>query len=344
MTPVMKVAAALAFAVLAACAATPPQLLTPPDWVGGAAVRYPAASFLLGRGAANDLNEAIDGARADLAAGLAVEVPAMTAAVQTFALDQPEARNPGAADERLRLDVARSVAARTDQLVRGAQIAETWRDPATDQDHVLAVLPRAVVVQRLQADIQALDAATAAELVTARGGGDPFAAIAATERAMRAQMERAAVQHQLQRVDAAAGAGTPERWSVVLLRNERADLIARLRIRPQAAGDETAAVAAALAAALGEAGFSVVEEGPADYTLAAVLDLGEPGLRDGAYRIAGSLEAVLGDTAGQVRGTRRWEIVAAAAEPQRAYQEAMDEVEAILERDLLPTLVGFAAR
>lgn len=342
MNTVMKTGIALVLAVLTGCAATPPAPVTPPDWVSGAAARYPAASFLLGRGAAGNLNDAGDRARADLAKGLEVEIRVETSDVQTFALDRPDARAPGTSEERMRLDVTRSIATRTDQIVRGVQIAETWRDPATATDHALAVLPRAAAMQALQADIRALDDATAAEIAHARGAGDPFAAIAAADRAMRMQMERAAVQRLLQVVDP-SGHGIPERWSFAQLRNDRSGLIARLRIRPQAAGDETQAVAVALAGALGEAGFTVVEEGAADYTLAAVLELEDLGMREGWYWITGNLEIVLGDAAGQVRGSHRWELKSSGQDPQLAYQRALDDVESTLDHELLSTLVSFTA-
>jgi hypothetical protein len=310
--------------------------------VSGAAVRYPAASFLLGRGAADNLNDASDRARADLAKGLQVEIQVETSDVQTFALDQPVARTPGAPEEHLRLDVSRSIATRTDQILRGVQIAETWRDPATATDHALAVLPRAAAMQALQADIGTLDAATAAEIARARGAGDPFTAIAAADRAVRNQVERAAVQRLLQVVDP-SGHGVPERWTVAQLRNDRNSLITRLRIRPDAAGDETDEVAVVLAGALGEAGFTVVVEGPSDYTLVAVLDLTDLGLREDWYWFTGSLEIVLGDATGQVRGSHRWEIKSSGQDPQLAHQRAMDEVESTLDRELLTTLVSFAA-
>ena len=342
MNGITKIGAALCLAGATACATTPPAPATPPDWVSGAAARYPAASYLLGRGAADTLNDAIDRARADLAKGLEVEIRVESSDVQTFALDQPDARTAGVSEERMRLEVTRSVATRTEQIVRGVQIAETWRDPATAADHALAVLPRAAAMQSLQADILALDEATAAEIARARGAADPFAAIAAADRAVRHQLERAAVQRLLQVVDP-SGHGLPERWTFTQLRNDRNALITRLRIRPDAAGDETQAVAVALAGALGEAGFTVVNEGPADYTLVAVLELTDLGLREGWYWFTGTLEIVLGDAAGQVRGSHRWDLKSSGQDPRLAYQRAMTEVESTFDRELLATLVSFAA-
>jgi hypothetical protein len=342
MNSIMQAGAALILALLAACATTPPAPVAPPDWVSGTAARYPAAAFLLGRGAADNLNDAIDRARADLAKGLEVEIQVETSDVQTFALDQPDARAPGASEERMRLDVTRSIATRTDQIVRGVQIAETWRDPATAADHALAVLPRAAAMQALQGDIRTLDDATAAEIARARGAGDPFAAIGAADSALRNQLERAAVQRLLQVVDP-SGHGLPERWTIAQLRNDRNSLLNRLRIRPDAAGDETQAVAVALSGALGEAGFTVVEDGAVDYTLVAVLELTDLGMREGWYWLTGRLEIVLGDAAGQVRGSHRWELKSSGQDPRLAYQRALDEVESILDRELLPTLMSFAA-
>lgn len=336
-----KTGIALGLAVLAACASAPPAPVTPPDWVSGDAARYPAGSFLLGRGAADNLNDASDRARADLAKGLAVEIRIESSDVQTFALDQPDPRTPGVSEERMRLEVSRAIATQTDQLVRGVQITETWRDPASKTDHALAVLPRGAAMQSLQAELRALDDAVAAEIARARAAGDPFTAIAAADRAMRAQLERDSVQRQLQVVDP-SGHGIPGRWSFAQLRSDRNALITRVRIRPGAAGDEMQAVAVTLAGSLGEAGFTVVEQGAADYTLAAVLELGDPALKDGWYWVMGSLEIVLGDMAGQARGSHRWDIKTSAQDPALAHRRALDEVETVLDRALLPTLLSFS--
>lgn len=337
----IKTGIALGLAVLAACASAPPEPVAPPDWVSGDAARYPAGAFLLGRGSADNLNDAGDRARADLAKGLAVEIKVETSDVQSFALDQPDPRKPGASEERMRLDVSRDIATRTDQIVRGVRIAETWRDPVTRTDHALAVLPRAAAMQSLQSEIRALDDAVAAGIARARAADDPLAAIAAANGALRAQLERDAVQRQLQVIDP-AGHGIPARRSYAQLRSDRDALITRLRIRPGAAGDEMQAVAVALVGSLGEAGFTVVEQGAADYTLAAVLELGDPVARDGWFWVMGNLEIVLGDMAGQVRGSHRWDIKTSAQDPGIARQRALDEVETVLDRELLATLLSFS--
>ncbi|MCC6209111.1 MAG: LPP20 family lipoprotein [Gammaproteobacteria bacterium] len=341
MNTLMKTGVALSLAVLAACASAPRAPVAPPDWVSGDAARYPASSFLLGRGSADNLNDAIDRARADLAKGFAVEVRVETSDVQTFALDQPDPRMPGVSEERMRLEVSRAIATHTSQVVRGVQVAETWRDPASKMDHALVALQRAAAMQSLQAELRALDDSVAAEITRARAAGDPFTAIAAADRAMRMQLERDTVQRQLQVVDP-SGHGVPAHLSFAQLRGDRNALITRLRIRPGAAGDEMQAVAVMLAGSLGEAGFTVVEDGAADYTLAAVLELGDPVLKEGWYWVMGSLEVVLGDMTGQVRGSHRWDIKASAQDPAIAHQRALDEVETVLDRELLFTLLSFS--
>lgn len=329
-------------ALLTACGSAPPREEGPPDWVSGAAAGYPAGSYLLGRGAAADLNDAMDRARADLAQGLEVEIRMESSDVQTFALESDVSRREQT-DERMKLEVTRRIASRTDQIIRGVQIAETWRDATAATNHALAVLPRASAMLALRADIDTLDRATMVEIERARAAADPLAAIAAADRAVQHQVERAAVQQMLQVVDP-SGHGIPSRWSVAQLRADRQGLITRLRIRPHTAGDETQAVAVALGGALGEAGFTVVENGPADYTLAAVLALTDLGMRDGWYWVTGRLEVVLGDQAGQARGSHRWDIKASGQDARLAHQRALDEVETTLDHELLATVIAFSAK
>src|SRR5687767_2572429 len=107
---------ALCVSLLPGCASNPHA----PDWVNGTPAKYASAQYLSGRGQAASGEEARDRARADLAKTFEVNVSVESEDVQAFrsgAGGQYEGRS------------ARRIATRTDRVVEGMEIAETWQDP-----------------------------------------------------------------------------------------------------------------------------------------------------------------------------------------------------------------------
>src|SRR5690349_104932 len=116
--------------VLAGCATA----ASTPDWVSGPAAKYPAGQYLIGRGEAASGEDARDRARADLAKTFQVDVAVESEDVQAFRAAAGGGQYEGSSTRR--------VATRTEQLVEGVEIAETWRDPKSGTYHALAALPR----------------------------------------------------------------------------------------------------------------------------------------------------------------------------------------------------------
>ena len=104
--------------LLFGCASTP----STPDWINGKSAKYPDNQYLVGRGQADVPEDARNRARADLAKILEVAISAKSSDVTTFSSGPA-----GGTDSQ----VSRSIATRTDQIVRGIQIPETWQNPQT---------------------------------------------------------------------------------------------------------------------------------------------------------------------------------------------------------------------
>ncbi len=113
---------ALMFSFLSGCASKPPVA---PDWISGDSVKYSSAQYLMGRGQAVPQEEARDRARADLAKIFQVAVIAESEDVQKFKTDPA---GPGQYESH----ASRSISTRTEQIIRGIQIAELWQDPVSN--------------------------------------------------------------------------------------------------------------------------------------------------------------------------------------------------------------------
>jgi len=177
----------------------------PPDWVNGKSAKYPDNQYLVGRGQADAQEDARNRARADLAKILEVGISAKSSDVTSF--------SSGAEGAKTESQVSRSIATRTDQIVRGIQIPETWQDPQTKSTYALAVLPRSQAAMGLRADIDRLDAATRGYVAQARNAPDLLAQVASASKALDSQRERDAVQQTLQVVDVTGRGVEPEQNS-----------------------------------------------------------------------------------------------------------------------------------
>jgi hypothetical protein len=310
------------------CASAP----STPDWVNGKSAKYPDNQYLVGRGQADAQEDARNRARADLAKILEVGVSAKSSDVTSF--------NSGAEGAKTESQVSRSIVTRTEQIVRGIQIPETWQDPQTKSVYALAVLPRSQAAMGLRADIDRLDAATRGYVAGARSAPDLLAQVASASRALDSQRERDAVQRTLQVIDVTGLGVAPEQNSGQLAADLDA-LLKRVRMKPQAPASQE--LERMLSAALSAAGFVPEAGTAAPYVLFGSLQFDDLGVIDGWYWMRGTLEVQLTDTAsGKVRGNKRWEIKTSSPQKATAQRRTLDEADATLKRELRPTILGFA--
>ena len=325
--------------LLGACATTKENGKRAPDWVNGVSSRYPAAQYLIGRGAAANLDDAKDRARADLAKIFEVGISAESSDIQTF--ERVSAGNNGASESKGQLQISRNIQTRTDRVIRGVEIADLWKDPQSGTQYALAVLRRLQAAQTLRDDIDRLDEATRIYVDKTNAEKDPLKRIAAASRAVEAQIERANAQRTLQVIDV-TGRGVPPPWPLAQLRSERETLIQDLTLATRGAGPDGDTIHDILDGAVSAAGFTLKSPGQAKFTLTAALDIGDIEQREGWYWKKGTLEISLSDSDNKVRGTRRWNIKSSALSRNDAQRRALDQVDKILKGDLRAVLISFA--
>lgn len=305
-----------------------------PDWVSGTAAKYPNAHYLIGRGQGASGEEARDRARADLAKIFEVNVAVESEDVQAF-----RSASGGQYDGHSQ----RRIVTRSERVLEGVEIAETWRDAATGAQHALAVLPRAKAATALRQEIARLDSATQLQLDRARSAQDLLIKIGAAAQALSAQSERIAYQKSLRIVEA-SGRGDEPAISVARLQADLDALLKRVKLAPRVAAGANDGVASVVKGAVAASGFLADTGATPDYVLEAALSLDDLGAQEGWYWQRGTLEVRLIETATQrVRGTQRWSIKASALAREGAVQRALGQVDQILKKELRSTLIGFAA-
>jgi hypothetical protein len=306
-----------------------------PDWVNGNASQYPASTYLTGHGQSDNMATARDRARADLAKNFTVNVSEQSSDTSSYSQNSADA---GPAKNSL--DVSRNINTRTEQVLSGVEIAQTWQDPKSLQFYALATLSRAKAAAALRQQIGDLDAGTAASLNQAQNSSDLFDKIAAAGEAVDSQQTRAGLQKELQVVDP-SGMGIPSSWSLAKLQADRSALLKQLQIAPAADGRDADAVKKVLAGALSDSGFTVADG--ANYTMTADLEYSDLPPQGGWYWISGTLQVTMNGTDSRAHGVRRWDLKVSGSNKQLAQQRLMDQVAEYLQHDVQGTVLAFAS-
>ncbi len=318
---------ALSISLLTGCA----SIGGTPDWISGAPSRYSSSQYLIGRGQADSGEEARDRARADLAKTFEVSVAVESEDVQAFRSGQYEGSS------------SRRITARTERVVEGIEIAETWKDPTSKTYHVLAVLPRLKAGTTLRQEIGRLDDATRQQLDRARDAQDLLLKIAAAAQAVSLQSDRAALQKTLRVVDP-AGVGSETSVNLDKLRADLDALLKRVKLAPGVTPDATPGLEAIVKGALASAGLLADTSDKPEFMLEGSLALEDLGRRDGWYWQRGTLEVKLIEAAtNRVRGSKRWPLKSSALTHEGAIQRALSQADAALKKELRSTVIGFAA-
>ncbi len=321
--------------LMAACASTDRGPDSPPDWINGKSSQFPGSQYLIGRGQASQRDVAADRARADLAKNIEVQVVAQS---RDTVSAQRRTQDGEVAGETFSETASRDIVTRTRQVIRGARVSDTWRDPKRGDFHVLATLNRAQAARRLRDEISLLDDRARAAIERARQVDDLLQKIAAAQRAVDAQLQRNELQRVL-RVVGLSGQGVPPKWSLADLQAELLDLQSRLKIRVQA---NDGALASVVAGGLTAAGFMTGSEEEALYTLQARFSAGPVARREGWYWLRGNLELKLVDRGDNVRGTASWPLKVSAQEKALLQQRLMQLIDRTLEDELRAVILGFA--
>jgi hypothetical protein len=323
---------ALMLSLLSGCASQPSAT---PDWIAGDSAKYSSAQYLIGRGQAAAQEQARDRARADLSKIFQVAVIAESEDVQKFKTDPA---GPG----QYQGQASRSITTRTEQIVRGIQIAEMWQDPVSKSHYALAVLPRLQAAASLRQQISQLDEVTGTHIEQSRKNIDLFLKIAAANLALESQQERDSLQKSLQIVDT-VGRGLEAKWNSAKLKSDLDELLKRVRISSKVVAGSTHGLEDVVAGALAKAGFMIETGQNPDFGLQAKMELVDLGLQEGWYWQRGVLEVTLTEAAsGRVRGTKRWNIKSNAQDKENAIKRALNQADEILKQELRGTIIDMA--
>jgi len=310
-----------------------------PDWIYGNSSKYPPAKYLSGKGQDKYQAVARDRARADLAKIFEVRIQEQSED-KTRANRQTE---NGKTSLKLEASASRNISSRTDQIISGIEIAETWQDKASKQFHVLAVLDRMKAGNILRDNINQLDDVTSQAIRRARQSDNLLRKIGLAHTALQAQLEREIYDKQLKIVDY-SGRGLSSPYNLATLASDRDALLKRLSIRTRISADPIGGLDDTLKAAVSAAGFTPANDSKAGYILDAKLVLSENKDAQGWYWQRGTLEINLVQAGSQqAQGSKRWNIKESSQDRAISKKRVRDRIDKILKTELRKTIISFGS-
>ncbi len=318
--------------LVSACVSAGPK----PDWVEGDAGFYPNSEYMTATGSASNAELAKNRALANLSKIFETHVKE----ISTTKIDTQVSLRNGSESVSKNTHLAQQIQVRTDKIIKGARIAETWKDKTVFTYHSLAVLDRAQAGNNIKTEMSRLDSETKVMLDRSQSQKDILLSLSALDKAVNLQNQRLTLQKMLKVIDT-RGKGKPSNWNLAELSNRLESKLQTLRMGAKVENDPIGKLDQALKSAMGNAGFPA-RNNSTQFSLVASLDVQDLGFRQGWYWLRGKLTMKLVEANGKVRGRKQWLLKVSALQQNDAQSRLMTQASKKLNADLKNAILEFA--
>lgn len=320
-----------------ACAGAPKISSGPkPDWVDGDAGFYPNSKYMTATGSASNAERAKDRALANLSKIFETHIRENSTTKSDTRVHIENGKENYTKDHHL----AQQISVRTDKVIQGARIAETWQDKTVFVYHSLAVLDRQQAGNNIRQEMNRIDEETQIEFERSQSQSDPLLSMAALDKALGLQKQREVFQKTLKVIDL-SGRGRPSPWNMADLRGQLESKLQSLHFTAAVDNDPIGRLDQALRSAMGNAGFPATNNS-ANFTLVASLDVQDLGMRQGWYWLRGKLSIKLLEPGGKVRGRKQWPLKVSALQRNDSESRLMTQVSKTLNQQLKDAIIAFS--
>ncbi len=307
-----------------------------PDWVESSAGFYPNNQYMTATGSAGNAELAKNRALGNLSKIFETHIKESS----TTRLDTQVLVKNGSESVSKNTHLAQQIQVRTDKIINGARIAETWKDETIFTHHALAVLDRVQAGNNIKSEMSRIDGETQSMLKRSRSQADVLLSLAALDKAVVLQYERQTLQKTLKVIDT-RGKGAPAKWNLAELSGQLENKLQTLKIGTAVDNDPIGKLNQLLKSSMGNAGFPAAN-GAAKFTLVANLDVQDLGFRQGWYWLRGKLSVKMVEANGKIRGRKQWPLKVSALQHNDAESRLMTEVNKKLNAELKSTILEFA--
>jgi hypothetical protein len=307
-----------------------------PDWVNAEAKHYPNAQYVVANGSADNPETAKQRALGNLSK--VFELHIRESATTTQDVQSHKQAGVETVSSTQRIDSRVNVS--TSKIIDGARIAEQWQHPEDRTYYALAVLDRQQAGNNIRGQIDELDAESRIELDRVGKEADPLLQVAALQRVLNNQEQRAALQKTLKVIDL-SGRGAEPVWNRAQLRAQMDQALAALRMTAEIIGDPIGDLEVVLRGAMAHAGM-VAATAPGGYRLQLGVDAEPVFQQQNWHWQRATMKLSLIGADGKVRGSQSWPLKVSASQPSQLSARLRSKVQQTLNEQLSGAVMGFA--
>ena len=304
---------------LSACTGKPQTLKNKPHWLDADHENYSSTSHLIGRSHYKYTHRAKEMAKDNLIETLSIK---LTDKYSDF------------------IYISQTINVGTEKLRNAIKIAETWKDPITDDVYVLAVINRQSAAKILTNEISHLDDLTRDKIEKATIDKNKFNKLSYAYQALNTQLKRNATEKAIY-LAYPESKTIPFVWKQAKLDTDFKKLLNRMRIRPLVSHDKTGSLKKILTDAFKNIGIPIDNSPSADHVLQASLNITTKKSEFGLTSKA-KLDITLVKKNGKKQGNHSWSLNILSANAENTAADIKQNLNEILNKELLNILLGFA--
>lgn len=308
-----------------------------PAWVESEAERYPNNLYISSTGSASDAELAKDRALANLSKVFEARIDETSTTKSDTYVSLHNMKETIAKKNKL----SQLIRVTTDNVIKGAQIVESWKDDELAMFYALAVLDRKQAKNNILDEINRLDEETNVEIENIKFQNDTLLKIAGLDKLVSLQQNRLSL-HNMLKIINLHGRGYPSEWQLSDFKTQLENELTLLKISAVVDGDSISTeLTKILKSSMANSGFPAIDE--SDYTLTLRLSVNDLGFQQGWYWKRAKLIIELAKSSGQIIEQKEWSLKVSALQKEDAQSRLMTQISNKLNADLRSLIIGAAS-
>lgn len=306
-----------------------------PDWILGESSDYPKEDYVSSIGAASNLPEAQNRARAGISNYFAISVKETIKYSDSTEFEWIKHLVP-----QRRTAIEKEIVDSMTNSMGEISLVKEWRDVKKGIYYVLGVIERDRLISKLKTEIDNLDNITNKAIKISNTDESQLRRFKMASRAIKAQRQRSLLQVQLMIMNSEKK-GVPYRWTVRDLEPHRRNLIPKVKVEVTSQGAFQFETKMAIEKTLKAEGFNTMRRGPLKIT--SVMRTKNLGEKNGWHWFEGQLQLRILENNYRVIGEKTWLLKISAGGEKAAEARMLAKAKEVIIYELPDLLLDYVS-
>lgn len=306
-----------------------------PDWILGESSDYPKEEYVSSIGAASNLPEAQNRARAGISNYFSISVKETIKYSDSTEFEWIKHQVP-----QKRQELEQAIVDSMTQSLGEVKLVNEWRDQKKGIYYVLGVVERENLINKLKVEIDNLDDVTNKAIKLSNTDESQLRRFKMASRAIKAQRKRSLLQVQLM-VMSNDKKGVPYRWTIRDLEPHRRNLIPKVKVQTTSRGAFQFETKMAIEKTLKAEGFITMRQG--SLKIASAMTIRNLGEKNGWHWLEGQLNLKILEDNHRVIGEKTWLLKISAGGEKAAEARLLGKAKEVINYELPDLLLDYVS-